>query len=151
MALIISALLWLLLLFTRTTASRIALELPATAMHELSHWLVAFLTGSRPGFPSLWPKREGNHWVLGTVTFSPGTWTAGGVALAPALILMPVAYWGLFVRPKELLVSEIIAGLGYGYAAWGCVPSSTDFEIALKYPLGTTIIVGFVFGSLWLY
>src|SRR5579871_2513217 len=105
---------------------------PGTALHELSHWLVALILGARPTFPSLVPHRVGNVWQLGEVRFRPGHLRAMFVALAP-LLLAPLALWWTlaFVVPAAwpwwyLLHVWIAAGLLYS-----CLPSRTDLRLAL--------------------
>jgi hypothetical protein len=73
-------------------------NLPATLAHELSHWVVAFLTGCGPSFPSIWPERRPDGGMrLGEVYFREKPHVAAWVALAP-LYLSLIAAWGLGVR-----------------------------------------------------
>lgn len=139
----VSVALWGFLVSIRgNTSALIFFNLPATVCHEMAHWLVALLTGSRPGIPSLLPRREGkNGWTLGSVQFHAKPFAAGLVALAPALLLAPLAWWGLS-RAETAAVSEPLRGLLFGYLAWGAVPSSQDWAVALKYPLGTVVALG---------
>ena len=137
-SLYVSAALWVFLMKTRgNSTSLIFFNLPATTAHELAHWLVALVTRSRPGFPSLWPKREEGGWTLGAVQFQANHLTAGYVALAPLLILGPLALWGLCYREPSSWTTELACGIFFGYAAWGSIPSSTDWAIALRYPFGS--------------
>lgn len=115
-------------------------NLPATVAHELAHWLVAQVTRSRPGFPSLWPRRNEKGWVLGSVTFSASFWSAGLVALAPLLVLGPLSVWGLWLRAKGQPADEFLAGVGFAYTLWGSIPSSSDWALAAKYPLGPILM-----------
>lgn len=126
----------------RPTAARIFYSLPATAAHELAHWTVALLTGSRPSFPSLWPRRHGTYWELGSVEFSPGPFTAGLVALAPLWCLGPLAYWlwGA-VSAQDSYVVQSAQGACIGYLLLGCWPSSQDWAVAVRYPLGTLALL----------
>ncbi len=146
-----AAAVWLTLLTARATATRIAVCLPATILHELAHWLVAFVLGGNPGLPSLWPRREGRMWVLGSVSFHATHWTAGWVALAPFWILVPVAHWALFLHSAPGLLEQVATGALAGFALWGCIPSSTDFEVALRYPLGTFPAMALCITWVWLY
>ena len=66
--------------------------LPGTASHELCHWLVALVLGAKPSFPSIIPKREGNTWVLGSVSASHHILTRLPIALAP-FVLLPLGIW----------------------------------------------------------
>lgn len=68
-------------------------SLPGTIAHELTHWLIAFLLGGRPSFPSVWPKRtlvnNQEYWRLGEVRSQLSWWRGPFVGLAP-LLLIPV-------------------------------------------------------------
>ena len=44
---------------------------PGNAGHELMHWFVAKLLFAQPAFPSLWPRRDGDRWIMGSVAFAP--------------------------------------------------------------------------------
>jgi hypothetical protein len=132
----------------RSVTLLIVLSLPATVAHELSHWVVALVLGASPKFPSVVPRRElDGSWTLGSVQFLASRWTAGVIALAPLLLLAPVAVWGLWFRPPGSLGVELGCGLVFGYVAWGAAPSSTDWGVSLRYPLGTmlalTVLAGF--------
>jgi len=141
----------LLLLTRRSSASVILWNLPATFAHELAHWLVALATGSRPGLPSLWPRRlpGGRGWRAGSVEFTPKPFWAAWVALAP-LALALIAAWGLLRRPPvDAFFFEAGIGCAFGFLAWGALPSSQDWFIAVKYPAGFfTAIAAFASGAL---
>lgn len=141
MSLAVSVALWVLMLKARSSLTVLILvTLPATLVHELAHWLVAFLLGARPSFPSVVPRKEDNgSWSLGSVKFRPGMLTAGVVALAPLLLLAPLAIWGLWFLAPGSVGTELARGLVFGFVAWGSIPSSTDWEISLRYPVGTTV------------
>lgn len=116
-------------------------HLPATILHELSHWGVALLCGCRPSLPSIWPHKDDNGgWMLGHVTFIPGLLSGGLVALAPVFILAPVWVWVAFFRvPTPDWGTEFATGVLAGTALVGSKPSVPDLVIALKYPLGTAL------------
>lgn len=153
-AIAVSVIIWTVLASARGSTQVILLSLPSTVLHELAHWFVALLTGSRPGFPSILPKKVGpREWRLGSVEFAPRPLTAAWVALAPAYLLLAAA-WGLGVRPPgEDLEKEVALGVLFGYMAWGGFPSSQDWVIALRYPLGlvtafaTLLLIGAWVGS----
>lgn len=128
--------LWLLFLRgSRTSGWRIALvSLPGTWLHEVSHWLVGLLLAARPVSFSLWPKKDGNSWVLGSVGFTGlNIWNSAPVALAPLLLF---AVGGLvFVQVLQPLFEAGRYGLwlvlGYPVAAclFSGIPSSTDLRV----------------------
>ncbi len=130
------------LLLTRGIASIALQRLPATIAHELAHFMVALVCRAHPRGFSLIPKRvSDNSWQLGAVIFTPGTFSAGFVALAPLWVNGPLCYWILWLRPESnSLLYESGFGLMGGIAAWASVPSSSDWSIALRYPAGTAIV-----------
>ena len=128
----------LLLLFTvRGTVKLVLLNLPSTVAHELAHWAVGVVTASSPSFPSLLPRQIGKGtWQLGEVSFLARNGYAAWVALAPLFLLL-VVFWVIFQRSaSETLSVEAGWGIACGFLAWGSLPSSQDWSIALKYPLG---------------
>ena len=146
---LVAVLTWFCVTFSRGTTTAIFINLPATLMHELSHWVVALLTGSRPGFPSIWPRREGNKWLLGSVEFLIKPHVAGAIALAPLWCLAPVT-WYLVTAPADpadSLLYQGMWGLLAGFLAVGAVPSSQDWYIALKYPLSSLVVLAAIVGA----
>ncbi len=141
--LIVAIAVWLMLAADRAMGWHALLALPSTLVHEFSHWSIALVTGSRPSAFSVWPRREGRNWVLGRVDFEPSALTAGCVALAPLWLLLPLTWWGLMSRPTiGVWTQELAWGLAMGYTGWACVPSSTDLVLALKFPIGSALVLG---------
>jgi len=139
----VALLLSMQLLVTRRFAALALLRLPSTIAHELSHWAVALVLGCRPSGLSFVPRRQpDNSWRLGSVMFYPGTFSAGFVALAPLWVMGTASYWILWLRPvSPALGTEVLAGLAGGIAAWAALPSSTDWHVALRYPVGTALLL----------
>lgn len=121
-----------------------AVRIPSTLLHELAHYLLAHVTGSRPTPIDLVPRRDGAEWVLGSVVFHPKPLTAAFVALAPLLLLVPAwqIWQSLGAEPWDELV---VKGLLFGWCLKGSPPSSADWVVAAKYPLGLalTALVGY--------
>lgn len=120
---------------------------PGTACHELAHWLLAKVFFASPSLPSLWPKRHGDGWIMGSVEFVPTFYNSIPIALAP-LLLIPV---GIFVTVEVLHEAGGWSYLLYGwiagnmlYASW---PSSQDFRIAAP-ALGVVALIAAIW---WLY
>ena len=123
---------------------QICWALPGTVLHELSHLLVAAVTGGRPVGFSIIPHRQPGsgsrqQWVLGSVTISrPGPISALPSALAP-LGLNLVAYylysnwgrWFLPDLPHTLLMYVVIYVFSYS-----SIPSSQDLKVAVSSPFG---------------
>lgn len=139
---------WLVFFKMPAHLGKVLLLLPATFGHEASHWLVALVTGCNPGFPNLWPRRHANGWVLGTVNFRPHIGLAAMVALAPLLALLPALIFGLDLLVETLqskglseVEIELVCGLIAGYSAHSVLPSSTDWIVALRDPLGLVLVL----------
>lgn len=119
----------------------ILVKLPATFLHELSHLLLALLTFQKVTSASIIPRKVpgGGGWILGSVSFIPST------AVWPALVaLAPMMYWTfaayfMFQVPSLFTLPLMILFLEAG------VPSTQDFKLALRYPLGII-----VFFACWL-
>lgn len=126
---------WALLRASRFSGWRMALVLlPGTWLHEVSHWLVGLLLGARPTSFTLWPKREGNTWVLGSVGFTRLTIYNGAfVALAPLLLfaLGAAAFQHLLGPAFEAGQYGWWLALGYPTAAalYSGLPSTTDIRV----------------------
>ena len=116
--------------------------LPFTIMHESAHFVVAFLTGGRPSSFSVWPRRSGRGWVLGSVAAVPTLLSAAPTALAPlgwlALGYYAVLLWNC--RPVWL-PDYMIAVIVYACAA-ACTPSWQDLKIVLTHPLSLVLWAG---------
>ena len=107
---------------------------PFTVMHEVAHYVAAFLTGGRPSSFSVWPRRSGKGWVLGSVRSVPTPLSAAPTALAP-LGWLVLGYYSMALwdtRPvwmPEWMIVVII----YACSA-ACTPSWQDIKIALTHP-----------------
>jgi hypothetical protein len=132
---------------------QICWALPGTLLHELSHLIVAAVTGGRPVGFSIVPRREGGQrWRLGSVTISsPGPISALPSALAP-LALNVVAYylyleWGSWFPgdlPHTLLMYLVIYLFCYS-----SIPSGQDLKVALSSPAGV-LLYALLGGGAWL-
>ncbi|MFA7404584.1 MAG: hypothetical protein WC007_11345 [Pelobacteraceae bacterium] len=116
--------------------------LPFTIMHETAHFVVALLTGGRPSSLSVWPRRAGGGWVLGSVTAVPTILSAAPTALAPLGWLVVgyylMVFWGS--RPGWIPDYLIVAVL-YACSA-ACAPSWQDIRVALTHPLSLLLWLG---------
>ncbi len=131
---------------------QICWALPGTLLHELSHLLVAAVTGGRPVGFTIIPRRDGpRRWVLGSVTISnPGPVSALPSALAP-LLLNVVAYylylgwstWFPTDLPHTLLMYVAIYVFSYS-----SIPSGQDLKVAVSSPAGVLLYGGAV-GVCW--
>jgi hypothetical protein len=105
--------------------------LPGTVMHEGSHWVVSYILGAKPSFPSLIPKRDGDAWRLGSVQAASNLITSIPIALAP-FMLLPIGLW--------YAASIMSAGTGWWYLAHAWIagtiliagmPSRQDWSVAM--------------------
>lgn len=111
-------------------------------MHELSHFVVAFITGGRPSSFSVRPRRDGTGWVLGSVSSVPTILSAVPTALAP-LGWLVIGYYVLILwdsRP-ESVPEYLLAAVLYACAA-ACTPSWQDVKIALTHPFSLLFWAG---------
>ena len=116
--------------------------LPFTIMHEIAHAVAALLTGGRPSSFSVWPKRTGQGWILGSVTSVPTILSAVPTALAPLGWLL-VGYYAMVSWPlRPVWMPEyLIVVIVYACSA-ACTPSWQDIKVVLTHPLSLILWVG---------
>ena len=110
-------------------------RLAGTVCHEFAHFTVGVLTGAKPQSLTVIPRRAGNNWQLGAVSFTNiGWYNAAPAALAPILILavpLAVAWWrtmdGLHFVWLDAAIAFLLAPQFLSF--W---PSWTDWKIALR-------------------
>lgn len=105
-----------------------------TTLHEAAHYIVGLLLGAKPVSVSLWPKRNGDQWVLGSVGFTRlNIWNSAFVAMAPLLLLALAILTFTFITGPAFAAANISAWLCSGYVIACCLsscwPSSTDFRV----------------------
>jgi hypothetical protein len=136
---------------------QICWALPGTLLHELSHLIVAAVTGARPVGFSIIPRRDGSRgtsqrWQLGSVTISrPGPISALPSALAP-LALNLVAYylylgWGSWF-PSDLLHTLLMYLVIYLFC-YSSIPSGQDLKVAVSSPVGLVLYSAVCGGAWW--
>jgi hypothetical protein len=121
------------------------LVLPGTFCHELCHWLMAKLLGGRPMRFTVFPRRAGRGFVLGSVTLANLRWYNGFFIGTAPLLLLAVAYglfrWRMGGHPvfgwKEAAAVFFLANL-----IFGAVPSWQDLRIAARSPIGWLLLAG---------
>lgn len=125
------------------------LVLPGTICHELSHLLVGFVLNGHPHGFSVWPRREGRGYLLGSVAIGNPRWyNVFFIGLAP-LLLLPLALLGLNWRLAHHPVFDaweagavfLIANL-----VFAALPSWQDLRTAARSPIGWGLLVG---GVIW--
>lgn len=150
-SLLLTAVWFALLRYFRYSGYGIALlSLVGTSGHEAMHFLVGWLLRAKPVSVSLFPKRDGNRWVLGSVGFTGlNIFNSAFVGLAP-LLLLGIS-WGVFewwlvpAYQGGHLVSWFIAGYVAACALFSSIPSTTDIKIAAL----STLMYGAVGYGIW--
>jgi hypothetical protein len=112
---------------------------PATAMHEIAHFVIAMLTFGKPVAISLLPTRTTNGVRLGEVTLENlNAFNGTVIAMAPLLLSgAAYAFYATLIRgqscdwTKLLPMAYVVAN-----ALYGSVPSRRDVIQALRKPLG---------------
>jgi hypothetical protein len=116
--------------------------LPFTFMHELAHFLVAFITGGRPSSFSIWPKRAGGRWVLGSVNAAPTILSAAPTAFAP-LGWLVIAYYVMVLWDfRPVWVPEYLIVVVLYACSAACTPSWQDIKVAIRNPFSLILWVG---------
>lgn len=109
--------------------------LPFTVMHESAHFVVAYLTGGRPSSFSVWPRRAGGGWLLGSVTAVPTLLSAAPTALAP-LGWLVIGYNVMhFWEYRPVWLPDYMVGVILYSCSAACTPSWQDVKIAIKHPI----------------
>jgi hypothetical protein len=139
---------------TRDTMWRVALlSLPGTFAHEFAHFIVGLLLDAKPHGFSIWPRRHGKGWMLGSVAFrNLGLFNGAFVTLAP-LLLLPVA-WLSLVHILVPLWNDghwgwwLLAGYLAATGLFAALPSFQDLRVG-----GRSILLYVAFGALlwWAY
>lgn len=118
---------------------------PGTLAHELGHWFIAKLFWARPTLPSIWPRRHGDIWVMGSVQFAPTIINAIPVALAP-LLLLPL---GLVFAARVMHPAYGLDYVTYGWIAgnmlFACLPSGQDWKVAAPALIVLSMLAGLFF------
>lgn len=110
------------------------ISLPGTVTHELLHGLVGFVLFAKPRSFSIFPKRQGDAWVLGSVGFANLTlWNAAPVAFAPFLMLgfgwLLYEHWVLPTFQIGNYAIWVASGYVTACSLFSGIPSATDFEV----------------------
>lgn len=111
------------------------LLLPGIIVHEGAHWLIARLVGLKTGKFRVWPKAQGKHIGLGSVSVQRGQlWQDSLVGLAPLLVGSALI---TLISRNILAADQIATTLTHGMLI--------DSFTALGHALQATD------GALWLY
>lgn len=110
------------------------LSLVGTIGHELMHAIVGFLLGAKPVDMSLFPRKEGDRWVLGSVSFERmNLLNSAPVAMAPLLLFYVGAFLGKAWMAPSLAEGNFAQWAVAGYAVATLIqagmPSTQDFKV----------------------
>jgi hypothetical protein len=111
-------------------------NLTGVILHELAHLIVGMLFRAKPAGISLVPRRDGNGWHLGSVSFRRITVvSAVPVALAP-LGLAPLAYllyrhWFTWYAPSLPATLALYGSLFV--LLYNSLPSRQDLRVAFNW------------------
>jgi hypothetical protein len=123
---------------------QVVAALPGTAAHELSHLVVALVTGGKPSGFSIIPRARDcrrsdgaviRHWTLGSVTIAnAGCLSAFPTGFAP--LLLNVVAWYLFCHWFTWFPQSLSSTLGlYLVVSMLCsssLPSTQDIRVAFS-------------------
>ncbi|HJV21860.1 MAG TPA: hypothetical protein VJ570_04140 [Holophagaceae bacterium] len=141
----LSVALWLMNQARRSFWLLSLVALPGTFCHELCHWGIGKLLKAKPVRFTVLPRRQGDGYILGAVSFANLRWyNAFFVGLAP-LLMLPLAYglfrWRLGAEPSfgwpEGAMVFLLANL-----VFGSLPSGQDLRIAARSPIGWLLLAG---------
>lgn len=148
------ALLWYLLLRrARASMWRVALiSLPSTIGHELAHLIVGFVLLAKPARFSIWPKRSGERWTLGSVSFRRiNVFNGAFVALAPFLFL-PLAWLVLTSLSAPLWAGDRWGWwLASGYVSAACLFAASPSLQDIKEGSPSLFFYGIIGGCWWVF
>lgn len=123
-----------------------------TFLHELMHFIVGFILFAKPVSFSIFPKKSGDGYTLGSVEFMNLTWwNSLPVAMAP-LLLLGVAYEFHYYFYEAMdsvysLKNQMIYILVMAVIIDNSIPSSVDFRVGfgslvVPFLIGIVILIG---------
>lgn len=130
------------------------INIPGTILHETAHFIVGLLLWAKPTTFSLFPKKSGDAYTMGSVGFrNIKFYNAFPSAMAP-LALLWAAFWfnnWYLTNAKITIWNYLVFILLETVIIENAVPSSTDFRVAFSRPLGI-VLYGFLLAALivWL-
>ncbi|PJF46302.1 MAG: hypothetical protein CUN48_14480, partial [Candidatus Thermofonsia Clade 3 bacterium] len=88
------------------------LLLPGVVLHEAAHWLAARALGLRVSKFRIWPRKQGDHLGLGSVSMQRAdVWRESLVGMAPLLVgNLAIAWIGWRVFATPALLEALAAG-----------------------------------------
>ena len=119
------------------------ITLPATFLHELSHFIVSLITNGQPVKFSLIPHKEKNGYVMGYVASRNIQFYNGAIISLAPLIWLGIAIYMLINNLGNFLIIAYLIEAG--------IPSIQDIKVAITSLFSIEIlIISFIAGFLFL-
>lgn len=116
--------------------------LPSSLAHEMLHYITAMVLLASPKSFSIFPRKgEDGILYLGSVTCEKlNSFNAPVVAMAPLLLIFCpyIAYEYLLLPEGHEIRNLLIMTLSF-LISTSFIPSRTDFNVAMRFPLGTIL------------
>jgi hypothetical protein len=115
------------------------INIPGTFLHETAHFLVGFFLNARPTSFTLFPRRSGDAYVMGSVGFKNiKFYNALPSAMAPLLLLVVGFYFNrwFFVNVNLNIWNYFAYVVLQTIIIENALPSSTDFKVAFSNVFG---------------
>lgn len=115
------------------------INMPGTILHETMHFIVGLLLNAKPCNFTLFPRRNENGYVMGSVGFTNITfYNAIPASMAP-LMLLPIGFYlNRYFLPNmtPTFTNYVLYVLLQTIIIENALPSSADFKVARMYFLG---------------
>ena len=115
------------------------INMPGTILHEAMHFIVGLLLNAKPCNFTLFPRRNENGYVMGSVGFTNITfYNAIPSSMAP-LMLLPIGFYvNRYFLPNmtPTFTNYVLYVLLQTIIIENAMPSSADFKVAKMYFLG---------------
>lgn len=115
------------------------INMPGTILHEIMHFIVGLLLNAKPCNFTLFPRRNENGYVMGSVGFTNITfYNAIPASMAP-LMLLPIGFYlNRYFLPNmaPTFTNYVLYVLLQTIIIENALPSSADFKVARMYFLG---------------
>lgn len=115
------------------------INMPGTILHEAMHFIVGLLLNAKPCNFTLFPRRNENGYVMGSVGFTNITfYNAIPSSMAP-LMLLPIGFYlNRYFLPNmtPTFTNYVLYVLLQTIIIENALPSSADFKVARMYFLG---------------
>ncbi len=120
------------------------INMPGTILHETMHFIVGLLLNAKPCNFTLFPRRNENGYVMGSVGFTNITfYNAIPASMAP-LMLLPIGFYlNRYFLPNmaPTFTNYVLYVLLQTIIIENALPSSADFKVARMYFLGIVMYV----------